>query len=695
MKRTLFVLFLLLLVNSSDAANKHRERTRTDFDTKRLFRTDVPVPSVQNVRPFRSAPNVTPADGIIIGVSDFDEGITAGFGRRIVRYDGTNQMHMTFLERDLSLPSPGNRAVAKYIRWSADGSMVTGYPHPRTLGATGHAGIDVITGGGGEGIAIMTYVAGGKTYLAIDDGPGLGHFTETELPAVISHRPVSDPQVTYDRSRNDILFTANIGQNDLLVARSSDFGSSWVGIDSLRRHLPHSGFDIVGASPLLVGADGAYYRPAALTGAGSLPPLGTAHPDSADRIGYFTSTDKGANWTWTTLGVDGEPLGVAPNDTVHVLFENFAQYAAAVDEKVYPGAKRSLHLVVNGYCLKVLDSSRVSNRFYTLYRGPQSWQWTIISDRTRGASSEYDSRYYRYSGNGIGNAYPAISIKGRTKAAFWSEPVFVNGRLDTAGGRIRYALQAADMMNQYGTDVQRYSTRYMDALFPFAAPPDSTFTPTVPFLYLLDTARGSSAAGEGAPRPAMWVFRTVAVPKREAENGGLTVSVFIYSWADSGGSIEPNGFVTSTNLVTKTYTITPAEGYKTDSVVVNRTNIGPVSSYAFIQPECDQTIRAYFSPAVSGIDAEGSLPRAMSLRNNRPNPFNPSTVIPYDVSAAADVSIDVYDILGRRVASLVNERRGPGRYEARFDGSRLSSGVYYCTMRAGAYSAVKKLMLVK
>lgn len=63
-------------------------------------------------------------------------------------------------------------------------------------------------------------------------------------------------------------------------------------------------------APLLIAPDGTLYRLTTLKGKGSLPPLGDAHPDSADCIGYFKSTDNGAHWAWTTIGRDGDPLVV-------------------------------------------------------------------------------------------------------------------------------------------------------------------------------------------------------------------------------------------------------------------------------------------------------------------------------------------------------------------------------------------------
>lgn len=83
------------------------------------------------------------------------------------------------------------------------------------------------------------------------------------------------------------------------------------------------------------------------------------------------------------------------------------------------------------------------------------------------------------------------------------------------------------------------------------------------------------------------------------------------------------------------------------------------------------------------------------LRQNYPNPFNPQTTITYDVRRQSRVKMIVYDVLGRKVATLVDGVRAPGEYSVNFDGSRLSSGVYFCRMDAGRFTATMKLMLLK
>lgn len=89
------------------------------------------------------------------------------------------------------------------------------------------------------------------------------------------------------------------------------------------------------------------------------------------------------------------------------------------------------------------------------------------------------------------------------------------------------------------------------------------------------------------------------------------------------------------------------------------------------------------------------LPRSVELRQNYPNPFNPATRIPYSVGGSGFVSLKVYDVLGREVATLVNEVKQPGAYEVTFNGEGLPSGMYMYRLNAGNYSTAKKMLLTK
>ena len=89
------------------------------------------------------------------------------------------------------------------------------------------------------------------------------------------------------------------------------------------------------------------------------------------------------------------------------------------------------------------------------------------------------------------------------------------------------------------------------------------------------------------------------------------------------------------------------------------------------------------------------LPQMFSLYQNYPNPFNPATIITYQIPKEGFVKVKVFDELGRKVKTLVNGLKSPGKYTVSFDGSNLSSGVYFYQLEAENYLAIKKMILLK
>ena len=83
------------------------------------------------------------------------------------------------------------------------------------------------------------------------------------------------------------------------------------------------------------------------------------------------------------------------------------------------------------------------------------------------------------------------------------------------------------------------------------------------------------------------------------------------------------------------------------------------------------------------------------LFQNYPNPFNPATIIRYELPKRSFMSIKVYDLLGREVATLVNEEKSAGEYEVEFDASALTSGIYFYQLKAGDFGQTKKMILLK
>jgi hypothetical protein len=106
-------------------------------------------------------------------------------------------------------------------------------------------------------------------------------------------------------------------------------------------------------------------------------------------------------------------------------------------------------------------------------------------------------------------------------------------------------------------------------------------------------------------------------------------------------------------------------------------------------------ISLVISKSNSITDNQSSLPSNFTLNQNYPNPFNPTTVISYDLPENSQVNLAVYDMMGRRVATLVNENVAAGTHQVQFDASSLSSGTYMYRLQAGGNIQTKKLTLIK
>ena len=99
--------------------------------------------------------------------------------------------------------------------------------------------------------------------------------------------------------------------------------------------------------------------------------------------------------------------------------------------------------------------------------------------------------------------------------------------------------------------------------------------------------------------------------------------------------------------------------------------------------------------SVEQVQTSDNLPTEFRLQQNYPNPFNPRTTIRFAIPQRSHVTLALYDILGRNVATLVDERLRPGEYNVVLDASALASGVYVYRIQAGEFVRSMKLMLLK
>ncbi len=193
-----------------------------------------------------------------------------------------------------------------------------------------------------------------------------------------------------------------------------------------------------------------------------------------------------------------------------------------------------------------------------------------------------------------------------------------------------------------------------------------------------------------------FIFLTSPAKGDTVQSGDSTT----LSWMSSGvGTVDvdysTDGGTTWTNLVVNY----PAHY---DSITVEAPN-NPGSSLKFRVVQSGDVGRGvtYYSHTVAvaqGADAvkPGKTPYTFALSANYPNPFNPSTLISYELAAPAHVSLDVFNVLGQKVANLVDATENPGKYTLKFDGSGFASGVYFYRLKtSNGFVEVKKMVLEK
>jgi hypothetical protein len=177
-----------------------------------------------------------------------------------------------------------------------------------------------------------------------------------------------------------------------------------------------------------------------------------------------------------------------------------------------------------------------------------------------------------------------------------------------------------------------------------------------------------------------------------------------------GGSYNPLssvGIPANFDSVSYSITIGPIDAqYHGKTIVLDSSFYPGIGSWKWAGPDAYPTwggpyTFTIFDPALDVTTDPGSgLPTRFALNQNYPNPFNPTTQIKFDLPTRSKVSIDVYNVLGQKVKTLVNDEMAAGSYIADWDGTSdggktVSSGVYFYRMQAGKFQETKKMMLLK
>ena len=127
---------------------------------------------------------------------------------------------------------------------------------------------------------------------------------------------------------------------------------------------------------------------------------------------------------------------------------------------------------------------------------------------------------------------------------------------------------------------------------------------------------------------------------------------------------------------------------------VGQTVIGPSSNASNISNAGFWYQFVDLITSVEQIPNDG-LPKEFRLQQNYPNPFNPTTTIQFAVPKTSNVTIKIYDVIGRQVATLIDDEYQPGQYKVVFEAGQLATGMYIYRIQAGDFLETKKLMLLK
>jgi hypothetical protein len=119
------------------------------------------------------------------------------------------------------------------------------------------------------------------------------------------------------------------------------------------------------------------------------------------------------------------------------------------------------------------------------------------------------------------------------------------------------------------------------------------------------------------------------------------------------------------------------------------------NGYIFAGTNGQNVWRRSYSEIIGIKQISISIPSEYSLQQNYPNPFNPSTIIRYELPKSEYVNICIYNSIGQKVETLVNEKQSSGIYEVTFDGTNLPSGIYFCKFETAFFKETKKMILAK
>ncbi len=358
-------------------------------------------------------------------------------------------------------------------------------------------------------------------------------------------------------------------------------------------------------------------------------------PDSCDNFFIIESTDAGTSWVGSKLETDGEIGLVAGQPLYAPLVSNFSQVDVAVSNAGV------IHAVANGYG-PVFNNSKmdsttiqVANFFPVLYYNSTTGKWITISDPKIDTNQILGSAAAA-PGPGNNGGYPTNSIGNAYPKLSISE-----------NGKFLYCVWTGAEFS------------------------DNTYTK-------IDTASDAGLVNFWRDLYQTW-----------STDGGttwapVTVLAGAKNISEAFGSAAKSLRFDATQKKYIADVVYIADNTSGVSLFAGASSMNPIMYYQYAIPV-----------VIDGVNDKNAVVNSFNLAQNYPNPFNPSTKINYTLGQKSNVSLKVFDMLGREVANLVNGSQEAGQHNVTFNASKLASGVYVYTLKANNNITSKKMMLMK
>lgn len=608
--------------------------------------TSVPSTGDRTVTPmevYDTRPVVNPAEGDVVGITQYDYFSNSVIRDQVTHYMGVPHMAV-MLQSDLDVDA------TRYITYiTSDGSEYTsilpwgevrkGWPH-----------IDVSLSGEFEGaVALVGHV---PCELALFDG---SEFIKSEFEAD------TDPSLQF--SGNNVFLATSGNRVTFQFYKTMDLGLSFENWDSISAFSPSPIYWTENGG-VEVGMSKSFDETQLLmfgTNVGDGHVYDGVPAENADNAWVIYSNDAGDSWTGEMIGADGD--------------------ASIFPDATYPEYVDTITYTVGEDEFSVFYDSTVSFQYAPLFENFGQMDAVVTND---------------------GDMHAVLNGYGLSTAEVILERPDGSGTMDTIliAGPDVYPIV---YWNSKAGTWRTISDEMVDLI------PDTILADMRPGNGLGQSYPGIAASEDGQVLLVTWTSAEfvdgVVAPENVnvgPESGTFWTDTY-YSYSLDGGETWSYGGVLVGEPNTSETLIHPAqhleydgENYIAHLVYLNDTVDGVAVFDESAKSDCEIVYKTFIVPDEPTVSVEDEyVATDFTLEQNYPNPFNPATQISFTLPEASKVTLTVFDVLGREVATIVDQNMNAGQHTVNFDASELTSGMYIYTITAGNYTASKKMMLLK